>query len=224
MSIPITHLIVDCDGVLIDSETVALGTLVHMLLPHVPDREKLITLIRPRLGLKLEAVLLGLYSECHLPPPSTAELAHMRSHVEHECDARAQAVPGVSDALEAIPQRKAVASNSRLPRVLAALERTGLAPLFESVHTADIVGRPKPDPAVYLSAALSFAVDPAQCLVVEDSVTGVNAARAAGMRVLGFTGAGHAGSGQGAQLSAAGAIASFSDMAELPGLVAELAN
>lgn len=220
----ITHLISDCDGVLIDSEAVALRTLMHLLAPQVADRDRLLTLIRPRLGLKLEALLIGIHNECGLTPPAVPELARMRALVEHTCDSEAEAIPGVHAALQAIPLPKAVASNSRHERVLAALARTGLAPLFRHVQTADRAGRPKPDPAVYLAAAAGLEADPACCLVVEDSVTGVNAARAAGMRVLGFTGAGHVADGQGARLMAAGAMASFSAMEALPALLAQAAG
>jgi HAD superfamily hydrolase (TIGR01509 family) len=222
--VTITHLITDCDGVLIDSEAVALRTLMHLLAPRVPDRNRLLTLIRPRLGLKLEALLIGIHNEFGLPPPDVPELARLRATVEQACDAEAQPIAGVREALQAIALPKAVASNSRHERVQALLARTGLAPLFTHIQTADRAGRPKPDPAVYLAAAAALGADPACCLVVEDSVTGVNAARAAGMRVLGFTGAGHIGDGQGARLRAAGAMAGFADMAELPRLTAQLAG
>ena len=114
-----------------------------------------------------------------------------------------------------------MASNSVSARVLSALERTGMAPLFhQRVFTPDLVGHAKPHPGVYLAAAAAFGVPPGQCLVLEDSVTGVTAAVAAGMTVLGFIGGGHIAAGQEARLKAAGAHVVFSDMASLPALVA----
>jgi len=219
----ITHLISDCDGVLIDSEAVALEALLDYLSPLFADRARLAALIRPRLGLKLEALVLGVCAELGLPEPTVPDLAVMRADVEGECDRRAQPVAGVREALAAIPLTKAVASNSRLVRVQGLLARTGLAPLFAGgIYTADIAGRPKPDPAVYLAAAGGMGVAPAACVVVEDSVTGVHAAVAAGTTVLGFAGGAHSPQGQEERLREAGASHVFRGMDELPALVAGL--
>ncbi|NTX32534.1 HAD family phosphatase, partial [Burkholderia pyrrocinia] len=75
-------------------------------------------------------------------------------------------------------------------------------------------------PDVYLAAARTLGVAPAQCLVVEDSVTGITAAAAAGMTVLGFVGGGHASAAQIDALRGIGARHVFDDMHELPGYVA----
>jgi HAD superfamily hydrolase (TIGR01509 family) len=183
----------------------------------------LIALIRPRLGLKLEALVLGVCAELGLPEPTVPDLAVMRSVVEGECDRRAQPVPGVRAAFEAIALPKAVASNSRLVRVQALLARTGLASLFDGgLYTADIAGRPKPDPAVYLAAAAGMGAPPDRCLVVEDSVTGVHAAVAAGTTVLGFAGGPHSPANQADRLRNAGATEVFFAMEDLPALVHRL--
>ncbi|WBS00915.1 HAD-IA family hydrolase [Pseudoduganella sp. SL102] len=218
-----THLISDCDGVLIDSEAVALQALVDYLAPLHADRAALAALIRPRLGLKLEALVLGVCAELRLPEPTVPDLAVMRSTVEGECDRKAQPIPGVREAYAAIPLAKAVASNSRHVRVQGLLARTGLAELFTGgIYTADIAGRPKPDPAVYLAAAGGMGVSPARCIVIEDSVTGVHAAVAAGATVLGFGGGEHSPPDQAQRLREAGAAHVFASMAQLPELVAQL--
>jgi beta-phosphoglucomutase-like phosphatase (HAD superfamily) len=74
---------------------------------------------------------------------------------------------------------------------------------------------------VYLAAARGLGIECAACLVVEDSVTGVTAASAAGMTVLGFIGGGHASDAQIGALRAAGAAHVFDDMTQLPALVAQ---
>ena len=218
-----THLISDCDGVLIDSEAVALHALADYLSPLTSDRARLTALIRPRLGLKLEALVLGVCAELGLPEPTVPDLAVMRSVVESACDREAQPVPGVHAALAAIPLPKAVASNSRLVRVQGLLARTELAHLFDGgIYTADIAGRPKPDPAVYLAAAAGMGAAADRCIVIEDSVTGVHAAVAAGATVLGFGGGEHSPPDQARLLREAGARTVFASMDELPGLVGRL--
>ncbi|WP_300752703.1 HAD-IA family hydrolase [Janthinobacterium sp.] len=221
-----THLISDCDGVLIDSEAVALQALLALLaprLPHLPEGKTLQGLIEPRLGLRLTPLMHDIYSELGLPQLPDDEVHAIGHAVDVACDTQLRAVPGVAQALAAIPLPKAVASNSVSARVLSALQRTGMAPLFdERVFTPDLVGHAKPHPGLYLAAAAAFGVPPAQCLVLEDSVTGVTAAAAAGMTVLGFIGGGHIAPGQEARLKAAGAFAVFNDMDKLPALVAAL--
>lgn len=219
----ITHLISDCDGVLIDSEAIALQALADFLEPIAGDRERLLSVIRPRLGLKLEALALGVCAELRLPELTADDLLVMRNVVETECDRKAVPVPGVHAALEAIALPKAVASNSRMVRVQRLLDRTGLISLFSGgLYTADIAGRPKPDPAVYLMASAGMGARAGNCVVIEDSITGVHAAVAAGTVVLGFTGGPHSPADQAERLREAGARLVFGSMAELPGLVERL--
>lgn len=78
----------------------------------------------------------------------------------------------------------AVVTNSEAWRLDAILRSADLDGIFEVKVTADDVARPKPSPDVYLLAARLLDTDPGRCLVVEDSPTGVAAARAAGMRVV----------------------------------------
>jgi HAD superfamily hydrolase (TIGR01509 family) len=219
----ITHLVCDCDGVLIDSEAVALQALLAGVAALVePARHALLPgLIKPRLGLKLEPLLLGLFQELELPPPDAAGLAALRAQVELACDTHLRAIPGVGEALAVIALPKAVASNSSHARVSSALARTGLAPLFGArIYTYDTVGHAKPHPGVYLAAVKGFGVAAENCAAVEDSITGVTAASAAGLLVFGFTGGGHVPQGQAALLLEAGATATFDDMAQLPALLA----
>lgn len=79
----------------------------------------------------------------------------------------------------------AVCSGSRASVVCGMLEATGLAPHFRHVVTADDVSRAKPAPDGYLLAAAKLGVEPARCVAIEDTPTGIAAARAAGMRVIG---------------------------------------
>lgn len=133
------------------------------------------------------------------------------------------AVAGVSEALEALlPQHFSVASNSPCERVEAALRITNLTRFFGNrIVTFEHVARGKPEPDVFIEAARRAGYDPNDCIVVEDSVTGVTAAHRAGCRVLGFTGTHPHPEEQAASLLAAGAVAAFREMRALPALVAE---
>jgi HAD superfamily hydrolase (TIGR01509 family) len=216
-------LICDCDGVLIDSEAVAAHMLVTELEALWPGVDVEPVLL-PLLGLRIEAVLASA-ADTVGRTLTHEQVISIRRAVEVAA-MQAPTVPGIAQALEAVPFTKACASNSFSSYVESVLNRTGLVRFFgERRFCADMVENPKPAPDVYLAAARSLNVDPLRCLVVEDSVTGVTAARAAGMQVLGFIGGGHATEGQIHTLTRAGAEVVFDDMSRLPQLVEQwLAN
>jgi beta-phosphoglucomutase-like phosphatase (HAD superfamily) len=87
------------------------------------------------------------------------------------------------------------------------------------IHSGHEIGNPKPAPDVYLAAAAGFGVLPQQCIAIDDSVTGVRSAVAAGIRVIGFTGVAHDRKRAGARLLAAGAEWIFDDMQQLAQLL-----
>ena len=220
---PIQALICDCDGVLIDSEAVAARVLVRELEARWPGVDAA-PVVMPLLGQRIERVLGGA-GEALGRSLSAVDVDVIR--VVAEAQAReAPLFPGVLAALEAVTLTKACASNSYTAVVREVLARNGLERFFgERVYCADIVARPKPAPDVYLAAAQGMDVSPAACLVVEDSVTGVSAARAAGMTVLGFVGGTHVGGDAHAhELREAGAIEIFDDMTTLPARVAQWMN
>jgi beta-phosphoglucomutase-like phosphatase (HAD superfamily) len=100
------------------------------------------------------------------------------------------------------------------------LTLVGLLNYFDPhIFSASMVARGKPAPDLFLFAAREMGEKPEDCLVIEDSVHGVTAAIAAGMRVYGFTGASHCRPGHAERLLAAGASATFQHMRELPGLL-----
>ncbi|MFM0729465.1 HAD family phosphatase [Paraburkholderia sediminicola] len=212
-------LICDCDGVLIDSEAVAARMLVHELEARWPDTD-VEPVVLPLLGLRIEKVLQGTAAQLG-KSLSVADIEAIRAAVEAAA-MQAPAVVGIETALAQVPLTKACASNSFRPYVENVLARTGLVKFFgDRLFCADAVPNPKPAPDVYLAAARGVGLAPSACLVVEDSVTGVTAATAAGMTVLGFIGGGHASDAQIDALHAAGARHVFDDMLQLPELVAQ---
>jgi len=103
------------------------------------------------------------------------------------------------------------------------LVRTDLLRRFEPewLFSSRMVSRGKPEPDLFIHAADRMGAQPTRCLVIEDSVPGVTAAKAAGMTAFGFIGASHCGAGHGDRLSAAGADLIFVEMQALPGLIAQ---
>ena len=125
------------------------------------------------------------------------------------------AVEGIADVLERLPHRKCVASSGMLEHVLANLAHTRLLGHFEPhIFVGAMVPRSKPAPDLFLHAAATLRATPAECVVIEDSLPGVEGARAAGMRVLGYARHHY----DRALLAAAGAEL-FDDMRELPALI-----
>ena len=122
-------------------------------------------------------------------------------------------LPGIDDLLQATKELpRAVASSASSFNLQAKLDRVGLSAAFEPhLYSAEIVGRGKPAPDLFLYTANALAVAPEQCLVIEDSRNGVLAARAAGMTAVGYIGGGHADPDLGERLMAAGAHRVFSD-------------
>jgi HAD superfamily hydrolase (TIGR01509 family) len=212
--------IFDCDGVLIDSETIAarihanaLGALGHTY--------TITEIVRRFAGVSSRDMFRIIAQETgrSLPQdygPST------RDALWAGYEAELTAVPHVAHAIDALEAAVCVASSSSPESLRLSLGLVGLyAPLAPHIFSATHVARGKPAPDLFVFAAERMGVAPSECLVVEDSIAGVTGARAAGMTVLGFTGASHCGPGHGTALMDAGAAAVFDDMRHLPDLVAD---
>ncbi|MER6304009.1 HAD family hydrolase [Kitasatospora sp. NPDC001539] len=211
---PTELVIFDCDGVLVDSEVIAVRVLVRLgeeygwPLTGAEAIERFVgrseaannALVAERLGAEVAAVWGKRFRELH------AEAV----------DAELAPVDGLPEALDAITLPTCVASSGTHEKMRHTLGRTGLYERFEGrIFSATEVGRGKPAPDLFLHAARTMGVDPAACVVVEDSEPGVRAARAAGMRALGYAG----GVTAAERLAGPGTVV-FDDMRELPGLLA----
>ncbi|MFE7958830.1 HAD family hydrolase [Streptomyces sp. NPDC057413] len=212
---PIELVIFDCDGVLVDSERiaarvqVALGAELGWPLTetevvdrfigrsHAAIREQ----VAARLGVETAATWSERFEQLHREAVDT-ELAP---------------VEGLPEALDAITLPTCVASSGSHEKMRHTLGRTGLYDHFAGrIYSATEVARGKPAPDLFLYAAEQMGVDPAACVVVEDSQPGVRAARAAGMRAFGYAG----GLTPAERLEGAGTTV-FHDMRKLPVLLAE---
>ncbi len=212
--------IFDCDGVLVDSEVIALGVMRRRLSEaglRLTDQET-----RERfLGRRLDSSLHGIETELGGPLPETFRDDFSRE-ILTVFARELKGIEGVRQAVEGLRARVCVASSSGHERLRLSLRAAGYETLFApNIFSAADVAEGKPSPDLFLHAARAMGVAPKDCLVIEDSVAGVVAGRAAGMAVFGFVGASHFSPlVDGAHLTAAGAELVFDDMARLPDLVA----
>ncbi len=212
---PLRLVIFDCDGVLVDSEgpsnrvvaeeITALGwpmtteescaLFIGRRLSDIP------AIVEPRIGRTV--------------PPGWVE--HLRDRMIAVLTSEVEAIPGAHDALRAttalgLPYR--IASNSSHEEMAVKFQRVAMVELVEGrLHSARDVARGKPAPDVFLHAAAAAGVPPGACVVVEDSVPGAQAARAAGMACIGL-----APHGDDPALRAAGAVL-IRSFTELPALL-----
>lgn len=208
-------IIFDCDGVLVQSEEITLSVLISLLNTYAPDtaplnRQHYIEHFR---GRKI--------AECLR---EAEQLLNIRLHEQFEQDFRAlalsalthhlKATDGILDVLQGLNVSYCVASSAPRNKIEHCLRLTGLLPYFEGhIFSCYELGRWKPDPLVFLTACQAYEVDVSDALVVEDSVTGIQAAVAANISVLGFGPV-----NRHTKLAAAGALP-FADMRELLNII-----
>ncbi|WP_332908981.1 HAD-IA family hydrolase [Paracoccus binzhouensis] len=183
-------LIFDCDGVLVDSEPLAVAEL-EILLQGLGAPITSARIYDEFLGRSVSTIVEaardhGIELGPALPGFSAALFRRFRRDL--------RPMPGMAEVLAQLSGPRAVASSSAPDRLALSLALTGLAPLFgPHVYSATQVARGKPAPDLFLFAAGHLGVAPGDCVVIEDSPAGLRAARAAGMRVIGFLGGSHAG-------------------------------
>lgn len=191
---PLPQLVIfDCDGVLVDSEMIASRELARYLTDlgrPTQDAE----CRHAFTGLSIQSVGDKVRTEWGVALPATfVEELRARDRVAFERDLKA--VPGVTDALDALDRlgiAYCVASSGMPEKIRHSLTITRLIDRFDgNLFSAKQVANGKPAPDLFLLAAETMGFAPAHCLVIEDSLAGVEAARRASMRVLGFVGGSH---------------------------------
>ncbi len=206
-------IIFDCDGVLVDSEVLSCRCLSVVLAGHGISLglDQALDLF---LGRSMTAILDHYKTLGRLNPEQFS--AELRQEVRAAFLAALCPIEGVSSVLEGLRIPHCVASSSDVDRVSFSLSLTGLAPHFDTrLYTSQMVERGKPAPDLFLYAAERMRADPRRTLVIEDSVSGVTAGKAAGMTVWGFVGGSHYHARDGKViLSEAGADRVFGRMAD----------
>lgn len=189
LSPPTELVIFDCDGVLVDSEPISLRLLLETLAEsglHLAPAEADALFLGRSLATTRETV-------AREYGVTDAALDAMRNALYAAFRAELQPIPGIADTLDTLRCPYCVASSSQPDRVQLSLEVTGLWPRFAGrAFSSTQVRNGKPAPDLFLFAAETLGYPPAACLVVEDSPAGIQAAQAAGMKVVAFTGGSHA--------------------------------
>ncbi|WP_067828518.1 HAD family hydrolase [Actinomadura kijaniata] len=187
MAEPIELVIFDCDGVLVNTEPIAVRTNVAVLSelgwPITPG--EVVELFLGRSTKSINELIIA-----RLGPDLAVEADRRFQELYLAAlDAEMTAVAGIAEALDAITLPTCVASSGSHEKMRRTLGRTGLYERFEGrIFSATQVVHGKPEPDLFLLAAREMGVPPGRCVVVEDSRYGVQAARAAGMRSLGYAG------------------------------------
>jgi HAD superfamily hydrolase (TIGR01509 family) len=206
-------IIFDCDGVLVDSELLSCRCLSEVLaefdIALSPQQALELFLGRSTRAIEQHYRDLG-----QIVPDGF--LPRLKSQVLSTFAASLQPIPGIAGVISELPVPFCVASSSDLDRVALSLDVTGLRAHFgDRLYTAQMVRHGKPAPDLFLLAAEKMGVQPARTLVIEDSVSGVAAGKAAGMTVWGFVGGSHYRGRDGrAILSGAGADRVFARMSD----------
>ncbi|MGP1718025.1 MAG: HAD family hydrolase [Methylophilus sp.] len=214
----IAFVIFDCDGVLVDSEPISNRVFMEALnQAGVPIT--LSELFERYVGLSLEQGLTRINQKYGVLLGNDF-LANYKVARDAALAAEIKVIAGVEDVIRQLTLPYCVASNSEASKVEKMLSLTGLLSYFKGrIFSAADLGKPKPAPDVYLKIAAQFGVNPADCLVIEDTTTGISAGVAAGMKVIGYSATTSA-----QALAAAGAFQVFKTMSEIQELIIQLSG
>jgi HAD superfamily hydrolase (TIGR01509 family) len=206
-------IIFDCDGVLVDSEMLSCQCLSDVLSTYGIKLDPAAAL-ELFLGRNTAAVIAHYGAQGRALPDSFPTT--LKTRVREAFQLSLRPMPGVAALLDGLATPHCLASSSDLDRVSVSLALTGLSRYFDNrLYTSQMVARGKPAPDLFLYAAAQMQAAPARTLVIEDRVSGIAAAKAAGMKVWGFVGGGHYESRDGRSiLGAAGADRVFDRMAD----------
>jgi HAD superfamily hydrolase (TIGR01509 family) len=214
-------IIFDCDGVLVDSEPLA-----ALAYERVYERHGMsgVTgeVIGQCVGMKQADIIVRIKELTGHQFPAQAD-GDIWAETKQLFSDKLGPTPGLVSFLQHLSARRCVASSSSLERIHHSLEVTGLAPYFgDAIFSSSMVKRGKPAPDIFLHAASQMGAQPKDCVIIEDSAFGVEAAIAAGMKAIGYIGGGHIFPGHGDKLLARGATAVCTDWVEIGTRLREL--
>lgn len=212
MRFPYQAILFDCDGVIVDTETLSSDILKRMLNElglELNDH----TMHTQFAGFTTQQNLILAEKMLGKPLPSNF-LTDYREEFNNTIKTTLHPIEGVRELLDAITCPIAMATNAQRAEMELKLDLIGLTHKFETRFAVNDVAEGKPAPDLYLAAANALQTAPEDCIVIEDSLAGIRAGKAAGATVLAYSDALPAE----AQIEA-GASATFNSMAELMGLL-----
>ncbi|MFZ2586780.1 MAG: HAD-IA family hydrolase [Alphaproteobacteria bacterium] len=218
----ITHLIFDCDGVLIDSELIGCRVAAEFFTqagyPLTRDEY-----IQRFAGKSHSQILDEIKNETGISLEHRMNDTQRREAQYRAFQSELKATQGIHTALSQITLPKAIASGSSLERLHLTLGLTGLKDTFAPhIYSAEQVSNGKPAPDVFLLAARKLKAKPKQCLVIGDSHHDMEGGKAAGMLTLGYVGASHGTAELEQRLRNHGAYAVLNDMRVLPDMITSI--
>ncbi len=212
MIFPYKAIIFDCDGVIVDTENIS-NTILKTMLSECGLELDDDTLHAKFTGFTNQENLINAEKLLGRPLPTHFDKEY-RQRFHAIIDAELEPIDGVRELLSKISAPIAMATNARRKEMNFKLDKIQLSERFATRFCVDDVQHGKPAPDLYLTAANALNIDPKDCLVIEDSIAGITAGKAAGMRVLAFSET----LDENMQM-AAGATRCFKTMKELEGLL-----
>jgi HAD superfamily hydrolase (TIGR01509 family) len=212
--------IFDCDGVLMDSEIVAAAAEMEIYSEFGIEMEPK-EFAQTFAGQNSALILQEMEKELGRKLPEDT-LKKIQANVSEKCIAEAKMIKDADTILDQLDQARCICSNGPQNKMQKMLGRVGLYDKFRPyIFSAKDFDPPKhkPEPDIIMKALKEFEMQPQQAIVVEDSVHGIGAARAAGTRIVGFTGATHTYDTHADELIDAGAETVISRLAELPAII-----
>lgn len=217
--------IFDCDGVLVDSEIIA-AQVEAKLLTEAGYPIDAAGVAERFAGMSWKDMLMTVEKEADVPLQASL-LDSTEKLLDEKLARSVKGIPGVAQAVARINLPRCICSNSSSKRIKSMLMRAGTYELFtphifSAKDETDMPTKPAPD--IFHHAAKSMDAAPARTIVLEDSVHGVDGALAAGMRVVGFTGASHTFPSHADRLTEAGAETVINRLVDLPAVVEAMAS
>lgn len=177
--------IFDCDGTLVDSEPLGNEVFAELLNSHGIHISHSEAVQRFR-GMKLADCLAELEAQWNVRLPADFATA-LRQRTADAFRERLEPMAGALDLVRGLSMPIGVASSGPREKIELSLSLTGLLPFFgRHIYSSYEIGSWKPDPGIFLHAARQLGIEPARCVVVEDSLPGIHGAMAAGMQVVAF--------------------------------------